>query len=210
MGSVIVETKHMDLAQFFDNLKGQYFMKGSTISFERQFSNKVFFLKKGMVKIQCLLCDGKEIVKYLINEGELFGILALFDRADPDDKAIMLEDSVVCILECGELSSMLKNNIAFNDYFMGLAGRRIRELEGKIASISRKDAENRVKDFIFDYVTRFGNRVKPGRIEAKNLISNDDIGKLTATSRQTVNKILNELKRKEVIDFDKQIIAILL
>lgn len=200
----------MDLAQFFDNLKGQYFMKGSTISFERQFSNKVFFLKKGMVKIQCLLCDGKEIVKYLINEGELFGILALFDRADPDDKAIMLEDSVVCILECGELSSMLKNNIAFNDYFMGLAGRRIRELEGKIASISRKDAENRVKDFIFDYVTRFGNRVKPGRIEAKNLISNDDIGKLTATSRQTVNKILNELKRKEVIDFDKQIIAILL
>ena len=170
-------------------------------------STDVFFLKKGTIKIISLLSDGNEMVKHLIKEGDIFGILGIIDTEHKDDYAIAMEDSIICIIDSGYFKKMMDENQNLNNYVLGLAGNRIKKLERKIISLLYKDARTRIEEFIQDYIEEYGEETGDFII-AKNLLSNSEIGKLTSTSRQTVNKTLNDLKRNKTIDFDKSMIRI--
>ena len=79
---------------------------------------------------------------------------------------------------------MMNNNPNLSNYFFMLAGTRIKKLEQNLESIVNKNAQTRIKDFILDYIKNFGT-MSDGYVIAKNLLSNEDIGKLTSTCRQT-------------------------
>lgn len=151
--------------------------------------------------------NGEEIVKYIIEEGDFFGILALFQLANKNDSAVFIQDSVIKIMDPKLFIKRMGANPMLNSHIFKLVGLRIKMLEFKLESLMQLDAKSRIKDFIIDYIIRFGKEFDD-RWEAQNLLSNEEIGKLTATSRQTVNRILNNLKRKETIDFDKDTISI--
>lgn len=171
----------------------------------RKMSSDVYFLKQGTIKIISISSNGNEVIKHIIKEGDIFGILGLIDSENEDDYAVAIEDSIVCIIDSTYFKKMMEENRNLNNYIFGLAGNRIKKLERKLESLLYKDAKTRIEDFIEDYVKDYGIETDDFFI-AKNLLSNSDIGKLTSTSRQTVNKTLNELRRNNIIDFDKDLI----
>lgn len=174
---------------------------------QRNISSDIYFLKKGTIKIMSLTSNGDEMIKHIIKEGDIFGILGLIDKEDEDDYAVAMEDSIVCIINSVYFKKMMDKNKNLNNYILDLAGKRIKKLERKIASLIFKDANARIEDFIKDYVKEYGLEAKDFLL-AKNLLSNSDIAKLTSTSRQSVSKTLNNLKRMGIIDFDMNLIRI--
>jgi CRP/FNR family transcriptional regulator len=57
----------------------------------------VFFLKKGSVKI---VNSTNDIVKYLVQKGNIFGKLSLYNRRVASEKiALALEDCIICYIE---------------------------------------------------------------------------------------------------------------
>lgn len=183
------------------NLVMKYYNKGHRIGLVHTGSD-VYFLKKGTIKIVSLYENGEELIKEVIKEGDIFGILGLLQGESNNDHAVAMEDSIVCIIDAETLKEMMEENRQLNNYIFKLAGLRIQKLERKLESLIYKNAESRIQEFIKDYIMKFG---KPEHdfFVAKHLLSDGDIGKLTSTSRQTVNKILNRLKREEIIDFDR-------
>ena len=139
--------------------------------------------------------------------GDVFGIMSLFGGENKNDSAIAMEDCLICVIDAPTLKKMMDTNPRLNNYIFKIAGLQIQKLERKLHSLVYKNAETRVKEFVTEYINEFGEESK-GVLVAKNLLSNKDIGKLTSTSRQTVNKILNELKSEGYIHFDKNIIQI--
>ncbi|MEQ1588702.1 MAG: Crp/Fnr family transcriptional regulator, partial [Cyclobacteriaceae bacterium] len=88
-----------------------------------------------------------------------------------------------------------------------LIGLRLMKLERKLELLVFKDARTRVIEFLKDAAAWKGKKVGfetmiPTRLTHK------DIAALTGTSRQTVTTILNELKDKNLINFDRKKILI--
>lgn len=182
----------------------EHFKKGNHIRLRCRNQHDVYYLKKGIIKIINLCATGKEIIKYIVNEGEIFGLLGLTEGENINDYAVAIEDVIVCPIDAATLKKMMNDNPNLNNYIFTLAGERIKKLEQNLESLVNKNAQTRIKDFILDYIKNFGT-VSDDYVIAKNLLSNRDIGKLTSTSRQTVNKTLNTLKLNKIIDFDEKI-----
>jgi len=88
-----------------------------------------------------------------------------------------------------------------------LIGLRLMKLERKLELLVFKDARTRIIEFLKDAAAWKGKKVGfetmiPTRLTHK------DIASLTGTSRQTVTTILNDLKEKNLINFDRKKILI--
>jgi CRP/FNR family cyclic AMP-dependent transcriptional regulator len=81
------------------------------------------------------------------------------------------------------------------------------KLERKLELLVFKDARTRVVEFLKDAASWKGKKVGSETMIATPL-THKDIAALTGTSRQTVTTILNELKDKNLINFDRKKILI--
>jgi CRP/FNR family transcriptional regulator, cyclic AMP receptor protein len=80
---------------------------------------------------------------------------------------------------------------------------RIQKLERRIQSLVFQDSRTRVVEFLREMAEEKGKKVG-FEIMVKNYLTHKDIASLTGTSRQTVTTILNELKEKNIINFNRR------
>ena len=85
---------------------------------------------------------------------------------------------------------------------MMLFGSRLMRAENKLESLIFKDARTRIIDFIKDSVNLRGRRVGYEML-LKHSLTHQDIANITCTSRQTVTLVLNELKKSDLIYFNR-------
>ncbi|MBO9573332.1 MAG: Crp/Fnr family transcriptional regulator, partial [Chitinophagaceae bacterium] len=123
------------------------------------------------------------------------------------DYAEALEDSVVCFIDTEKLKHWMSDNHDLRMKIRTHIGERLRRVENRLLSMIFKDARTRVHDFLVDFVKEFGT-YNGENYEVKNFLTNDEVAKLTATSRQTVNAILNELRDKNIIEYNKDVLIV--
>jgi len=75
--------------------------------------------------------------------------------------------------------------------------------ERKIESLINKDARTRIIEYLQDLAEERGQKVGSETL-VKSFFKHKDIASLTATSRQTVTTVLNELRDKNIINFDRK------
>ena len=78
---------------------------------------------------------------------------------------------------------------------MKIMGSRMLEMEQRLESLVFKDSRTRIIEFLKDLADKKGQRVGY-EILVRKFMTHQDIANLTATSRQTVTTVLNELRNK--------------
>lgn len=86
---------------------------------------------------------------------------------------------------------------------MRLIGNRAIEMERRLESLVFKDSRSRIIEYIIDLNDKRGQRIGYEWVIRK-FITHQEIANLTATSRQTVTTVLNELKTKNLITFNRK------
>lgn len=183
--------------------------KGTHIYFPNEPSKVIFFLKNGRVKIGSYSNDGKEIIKAIMHPGDMFGEMGLVGQEKRKDFAIAMDDDVrVCTMNSEEILEMMRSNADLSLKITATIGNRLAKVERKFESLIFKDARTRILDLIKEMATDRGRVLAGGEILLEHSLTHQDIASLTATSRQTVTTVLNELKEKELINFDRKTILI--
>lgn len=184
-------------------VKHSYVKKNEYIYFPEDPSGSIFFLKKGRVKIGSYSDDGKEIIKAIVNPGEVFGELSLIGQEKRNDFAVSLDnDIVVCSLGMSDMEEMIEKNPMIGIKVTKLIGFRLQKIERRFESLVFKDARTRIVDFITELGREKGKAIGK-EILVKHNLTHMDIANLTATSRQTVTTVLNELKEKDLIHLER-------
>ncbi|MBD79551.1 MAG: cAMP-binding protein [Crocinitomicaceae bacterium] len=182
--------------------------KGKYIFFPDDPSKVVFLLKKGKVKIGSFSNDGKEIIKAILEPGEIFGEMAIMGQEKRKDFAQALTNDVrFCAIGVEEMREMLISNPKLGFEVTKTIGDRLQKIERRLESLVFKDARQRILEFILNNALEKGMTVGFG-LKLKHELTHQDIANLTATSRQTVTIILNELREMELINFDRKSILI--
>ena len=82
-------------------------------------------------------------------------------------------------------------------------GEKLRNIERRLESLIFKDARERIIDFMKEMAAKYGKAIG-AEILVKHDLTHQDIANLTATSRQTVTTVLNDLKEKNLIYMERK------
>ena len=166
-------------------------------------SEHIYFLAKGMLKIATHSDEGKEVIKSIIQPLAMFGELGIIGETKRQDLAQALREEVhVYALRVQDLKLLMRSNFKLCDKVMALFGSRLMRAENKLESLIFKDARTRIIEFIKDSVHKSGRRVGFEML-LKHSLTHQDIANITCTSRQTVTLVLNELRKSDLIYFNR-------
>lgn len=197
------KTPHME----DQHIPGVY-KKDDFVYFKDQSSENIYMVSNGRVKIGTYGPDGKEIVKAILTRGEIFGELALAGEETRQDFAQAMDnDTRVCAMTIDDLQNLMLDNKELSFKILKIVGFRLRKMERKIESLVFKDARTRIVEFLREMAEEKGQKVG-FEMMIKNHLTHKDIASLTGTSRQTVTTVMNELREKNLITFDRRRILI--
>ena len=179
------------------------FKKNEFIYFEDDKSEQVYLISSGKVKIGTYLEDGRELTKAVLSKGEILGEMAIMGETERKDFAQAIEDTTICPLTLEAMDNLMLENKNLSLRMRQLIGFRLRKAERMIASLLFKSSKQRIIEFLLDLAKEYGQKVGFETL-VKEFFSHKIIAGLTATSRQTVTTVLNDLKRKNIINFDRK------
>lgn len=183
--------------------------KKQVIYFPDENSNSVYLIKQGKVKISRMSDDGREIIIAILGPGEIFGESAITDKGSKREEfAEATEDTVLCGMFSDIVHELMEKDAGFGFKITKIIGFRFKRIQARFESLIFKPSDERVKSFIRDLIKDEGKKGDNGEIELRLNLTHEDIGKLTATSRQTVTKVLNELEKKELITYNRSRIIV--
>jgi CRP/FNR family transcriptional regulator, cyclic AMP receptor protein len=118
-----------------------------------------------------------------------------------------LDDCVVCFMDVDHLKAMMNANPELNLRIRKIIGWRIKKLENRLYNMVFKDAPTRVHEYLQDFAQEFG--IRNGDHYRVNLfLTQDDIAKLTATTRQTVATVMNRLREEGRIQYTQRTLKV--
>ncbi len=171
-------------------------------------STALFFLVKGIVKVGTHSSDGREVIKSILHPKSMFGELSLVGEELRQDFARAMNEEVhFFTLKVLDFQKLMRTNHQLCLKVLNMIGHRLRKAENRLESLIFKDARTRIIEFIKDTASKRGRRVGYETL-LKHCLTQQDIANLTGTSRQTVTSVLNELKKSNLIYFNRNSILI--
>ena len=166
-------------------------------------SEHLYLLCKGAVKISTHSNEGKEVIKQLIHPEAIFGELALVGESTRNETAQSLKEEVhYYIIRVSDFQQILANNTSVSQQLLQLFGARMMAAENKLENLIFKDARSRIVNFLHEVVAKRGRPVGYEML-LKHSLTHQDIANITCTSRQTVTLVLNELRKENLIYFNR-------
>jgi len=96
------------MMQMCEMLEMEHIEKGKAIEHHIKDKKRIFFLKKGTVKISDLTSD---TTKFIVKKGNLFGELSIYDKeASAEETAIALEDCIICYIEAHQMEALMEKH----------------------------------------------------------------------------------------------------
>lgn len=193
------KTKKIDQTHKITNFK-----KGEYIYFPDAPSTYIYLIASGRVKIGTVNEEGKEIIKVVLSKGEIFGEMVILEGNTGSDFAQAFDNDVMlCPLNVDDMNELMYKNKELSLKLIKLVGLKLKRAERKIESLVFKNARTRIIEFLIDLGTEQGQKVG-FELLVKDFFTHQDIASLTATSRQTVTTILNDLRDRNLINFDRK------
>lgn len=86
---------------------------------------------------------------------------------------------------------------------MKLMGSKALEMEHRLESLIFKDSRSRIVEFMVEMAEKKGQRVGYEWV-IRSFLTHQEIANITATSRQTVTTVLNELRDANFLTFNRK------
>ncbi len=171
-------------------------------------SNSIYFLVRGMVKIGNLGVEDREVIKRILYPGNMFGELVLFGEQQRQDYAkTMSQECEVYQMDSRVVHRLMQHNHDLSLNMLHWIGSRLKTMESKLESMVFKDARTRIIEFLKESADNIGRKVGYEML-IKHSLTQQDIANITGTSRQTVTAVLNELRKENLIHFNRRSILI--
>jgi len=177
--------------------------KGEFIFHPGDPSTSIYFVIEGRIKLGAYSSEGKEMIKHIYFPRELFGIMAISTQKLRANYAKAMDDyNEICTVDVFDLKKLMQQNAEFSLGISKIMGDRLVQFQDRIESLMFKDTFTRVTDLLKEFAIKQGQLVGD-EIMIKHNLTHQDFASLTATTRQTVTSILNDLKKADLIYMER-------
>jgi len=164
-------------------------------------ADHVFAVLKGKVKMGINTSCGKILIKNIIYPDAVFGENIFASGSRRKEFAKTLTDTSVIMIPTAIFKTLVEENQLFAADMANLILQRLNNLEQRMQAFVFKKAKRRIVDFIKKIGSTKGIKIGIDEILVNHGMSHKEIAFLTDTSRQTVARVLGELKKDDLIFF---------
>lgn len=184
-------------------------IKGTYLFQEETVGNELFVILSGKLQISKMVPDGREITIRMCQEGDLIGELTLFTRKGPYlVNAKVLEDGEVAVIYKSDLEKELEENNAIALEFMKWLLQQQRKANTKLRDLVLQGKKGALCSILIRLANSYGVKTEKG-IVIDEALTNQEIANFCGTSREVINRLLSDLRKRGIISTEKGTITIL-
>ncbi|HOA81688.1 MAG TPA: Crp/Fnr family transcriptional regulator [Defluviitaleaceae bacterium] len=194
--SKLSDEQLMDIVEL--EIKKDY-KKGSIIFYEGDKGDAFYYIQSGKVKMYKTDYEGKEIILNIFGEGSIIGEVTMFNDIEYPATAEVIEDAVVGMIYNNEIENLVANNKDLALQIIKELTKRLYNSQMNVKEMALSSVYLRTKNVILNLAKDHGVKTTRG-IELNLDITRQDIANIVGTTRETVSRVLSELKKAEDID----------
>lgn len=178
------------------------FNKGDMIYEENSDADQVYFIHHGKVKLASTSACGKTLIKDIIHAKDVFGENIFQEKSIRSEYALATEATTKVFKFRKQLiMDLVMRNQVFSDLLVQLIMTRMNNLEQRMQNFIFLKAKSRISEFIARMGSQRGVKIGLDEWLINHGLSHKEIAYMTDTSRQTVARVLGELKKDNFIHF---------
>ncbi|PTV99078.1 CRP/FNR family transcriptional regulator [Halanaerobium saccharolyticum] len=196
-----------ELELLCQNSYAKFYEKDEVIFFENDSVKKLYLLVNGKVKLSMLSAEGKEKVLTILQEGDIFGELSLFDEDPHPLTAEVMDDARLLIIPWNEMEKMIIDRPSLAIKIIEALSKKTRLLTSQVRELVFQDAAGRLASLISRLAEDFGREIEEGTV-IDLVLTHQEIANLIGSSRVTVTKLINKFIDDGMITIKKRKIII--
>ncbi len=149
----------------------------------------------GRLKISRLSADGSEQLIRVLGPGEFAGEAAVLSGRSPDDRAIALGDSRLCVFRHEDLAALIKDHPEIGLRMLTTVVERLSETEDRLNALTTRGVESRLADYLLALPRVRSVEVAPITLP----LAKKDIASLLDTTPESLSRALKGLASKGAI-----------
>ncbi|WP_070119779.1 Crp/Fnr family transcriptional regulator [Bacillus marinisedimentorum] len=182
--------------------------KGCFLFQEGTEANELFILNSGRIQVSKVSADGRELTFRLCGPGDIIGELTLFSEgAKHLLNARALEDGEVSVINKDELEAKLLENSVLAFEFMKWMSEHFRRTQTKLRDLVLHGKKGALYSTLVRMSNSYGYEKKDG-ILIDLPFTNQELANFAGTARESVNRMLGDLRKKGIISVNKGKITI--
>lgn len=168
----------------------------------------VYFVLDGIVKTYKTNEEGHEHIVSLLQTGDMFPHTGFFNSEPYPATAETLVDSTFITISVKQFEQLIVTVPAISMKLIDVMGATIRELQQKLQQMSGHDVHERILSFLLQLAEKLGER-RGNHIHIELPITNQELASSIGTTRETVNRLLNQLKKQALLHVNRAEIVII-
>lgn len=171
--------------------------------------DSVYGLVNGHIKLTREDANGNRVLLEILPPGTVFGEDALFASGKRIRTALAHDMVTIVRLGRSDVLRLMAEFPRLNEYFFRLIGERLLRAEERICDLSLDGIASRLAKVLLDLAVRYGVPQEGGRRLISLRIPHRELADLVGSTRESVTMHLNDLRRREVVEFSNRRILIL-
>ncbi|QOY34146.1 Crp/Fnr family transcriptional regulator [Anaerobacillus isosaccharinicus] len=214
-----MEKKELEMKRFFNELSKENqdlllsigleitAKSGTFLFYEGDFPENVYLIREGKVRLSKMTADGKEFSVHLKQKDELVGEVGLFNDMSISVTAEVIDDAILVKFERPALEAIFRENGEIAVAFMKWFARHTQSTQAKFRDLILCGKTGAFYSTLIRFSNSYGVKSDNG-ILINVQLTNQDIANYIGTTRESINRMLNDLKKDKIITMDKGFITI--
>lgn len=181
--------------------------RNSTIFVEAQERTTIYFIQTGSIKITRVDNSGNEQVITLLQKGDMFPHVGFFDDSPYPGTAQTITDCKLLAISIKDFDRLLNSNPQIAKSVMKIMAKKILQLQSRLQVVISGDVHQKVVMSLLRLVQEYGI-VKEDGILISIPLTHQDLANMLGMSRESVNRVLNQLKKEKILNINRKGILI--
>jgi len=191
-----------ELTSLAERARTRAFKRGETLFRKDDPGTHLYVMLDGAVKIALPGEFGQEALVAIMRQGDHFGELALFDGSPRSASATALDDTRAALLARDDFLAFLETHPAAVRVVLDALAKTIRRLSDRVEDLIFLDVPSRVAKYLLDLAQQDGS----DKLELT--LTQDELAAFIGASRVSVNRVLGDLERRDIIEIRRRHIVV--
>jgi len=182
--------------------------KGTLVTSPNSEEPRLYFVKSGAVRLYTMSMEGKELTLDVLTAGHLFGEIGA-PVSSRQVYAVTLEDSVICTMNYGQFTAILREKPDLAIKFIEIMSARLAEVEELLEHMAYSSVRKRLLFLLNKLADKFAfaapyageeeeaDRPKWVRLEVE--LTHQELASMMGSSRETVTEAMNRLAAEGLV-----------
>src|SRR5271169_2316808 len=188
--------------QAFENIKyATAYPQGAVLFVEGQMPRGIFVLCKGTVKLSINSPSGRTMIVELAEPGEVLGLSATISGKPYEVTAETLDPCQVNFVKRDDFLRFLKDDVQVCFKVAEQLSEKYHDACNEVRSLGLShSAHEKLANLLLEWGSKNGEAAKP-ETRLRLRVTHEEIASMIGISRETVTRLLGEMKKRQIVEF---------